>query len=71
MEPVFNKKIRLTLSSLFWDFTRLTLAVCYRRFGTNNLSHFHGSFFFDCLALEERAGELRRNVGNKQPIYAA
>jgi len=71
MEPVFNNKIRLRLSSLFRDFTWLILEVCYRRFGTNNLSHFQGSFFFDCSTLEDRAGKLRRNVVNKQPIYAA
>jgi len=62
-----QQKIRLRPSSLFWDFTRFILAVCYRRSGTNNLSHFQGSLFFDCLALEDRAGKLRRNFGNKQP----
>jgi len=44
-----QQKIRWRPSTLFWDFTRLILVVCYRRFGTNNLCHFQGSFFFDCL----------------------
>jgi len=61
-------------SAFFRNFTQRWMVVCYGRFGTAYRSHVQGlvtSRRFDCMAFEDGANWLSRNVGNKLLFYAA
>jgi hypothetical protein len=55
---------------LFWNVTHPRLVVTYRRFGTNDRSHFQWSrsprSLFDCLTPEDGTDSFSRNVSKCQ-----